>query len=427
MSATTKYALALQLLLALSMGLSAARASTVNAKDFGARGDGVSDDSDALQKAIDAAARETGGGELLIPAGRYVVKKTLRIEKLIGFSLRGEGHGGIIVPKRDGPTSNMGVTRLIWKGEDGGTLLEAIGTVGLKVEGLLLSGGDTEDTTQQGRAGMLMHLHSPVGWGCMITKLSAMTFHHAATGIQMGKAVGDICGSDALLEFLTFIRLDCGFRVIHRQGVDYTFTFLFAGHCKRVLHFECGGNLLVNTAQMTDCGVFAEISGGGRNAGTYLFNNIRVESSSGGRNDRFQALVCRPDARMVVAKFIGYDDCQWDWKSNRSERRAAPLCEIGPGSQVVFESSIFNSPLAALEGDEKGQASLVVRDSSFSYVSPAQSVKANAHGYFRFENCTEASGKFYPDLLKWPKLDAERLDPQAPYVGELPGPPAEGK
>lgn len=45
---------------------------TVNLRDFGATGDGVTDDAPAFQKALDSLA-DAGGGTLFIPAGKYVI------------------------------------------------------------------------------------------------------------------------------------------------------------------------------------------------------------------------------------------------------------------------------------------------------------------------------------------------------------------
>jgi polygalacturonase len=42
-----------------------------NVKDFGAKGDGAAINSDAINKAIDAAAAE-GGGTVYFPAGNYL-------------------------------------------------------------------------------------------------------------------------------------------------------------------------------------------------------------------------------------------------------------------------------------------------------------------------------------------------------------------
>jgi len=50
----------------------------LNVKGFGAKGDGVSDDTSAIQDAIDAAA-EAGGGIVLFPEGAYVISSPLSI------------------------------------------------------------------------------------------------------------------------------------------------------------------------------------------------------------------------------------------------------------------------------------------------------------------------------------------------------------
>lgn len=55
-------------------------------KDFGAKGDGRADDTEAIRKAIDGSA----DGAILLPAGRYVVSDVIEIRKS-GVVLRGEG------------------------------------------------------------------------------------------------------------------------------------------------------------------------------------------------------------------------------------------------------------------------------------------------------------------------------------------------
>ncbi|MFI1607860.1 glycosyl hydrolase family 28-related protein [Streptomyces griseofuscus] len=48
----------------------------LNVKDYGARGDGITDDAPALQAAITAASA-AGGGTLYVPAGRYILNTAL--------------------------------------------------------------------------------------------------------------------------------------------------------------------------------------------------------------------------------------------------------------------------------------------------------------------------------------------------------------
>ncbi|MHB9132637.1 MAG: glycosyl hydrolase family 28-related protein [Armatimonadota bacterium] len=76
-------------------------------RDFGAKGDGVTDDTVAIQWAIEAAKAQGKGAMAYLPAGRFVVSSTL---KLTGsdYYFGGSGYR----------------TALIWKGKAGGTTIE---------------------------------------------------------------------------------------------------------------------------------------------------------------------------------------------------------------------------------------------------------------------------------------------------------------
>jgi hypothetical protein len=76
-------------------------------RDFGAKGDGVTDDTLALQKTIDAAAAAAANAIAYLPSGSYVVTAPLRITGHDYF-VGGSGWG----------------SRLVWKGAEGGTLVE---------------------------------------------------------------------------------------------------------------------------------------------------------------------------------------------------------------------------------------------------------------------------------------------------------------
>ena len=64
-------------------------AVTLTAQEFGARGDGIADDSAAVQAAIDKAAGSGfGGGIVLVPSGRYRLTRTIyvwRAVRVIGY------------------------------------------------------------------------------------------------------------------------------------------------------------------------------------------------------------------------------------------------------------------------------------------------------------------------------------------------------
>ncbi|OMF47706.1 MULTISPECIES: glycosyl hydrolase family 28-related protein [Paenibacillus] len=94
----------------------------VSVKDFGAVGDGVTDDTSAFQNAIQQLS--TGnGGTLFLPKGKYLVKQTMNITKAI--SILGEGSDSTDM---DGFTPlYLAVSAIVW----GGTATEILKVTGL--------------------------------------------------------------------------------------------------------------------------------------------------------------------------------------------------------------------------------------------------------------------------------------------------------
>lgn len=83
---------------ALALALPVMAANVVSVKDFGAVGDGVANDTAAIQAALDAVAAR-GGGTVLVPAGTYVVAPSgvatwLRVGS--ATTVRGEGEAATV-------------------------------------------------------------------------------------------------------------------------------------------------------------------------------------------------------------------------------------------------------------------------------------------------------------------------------------------
>jgi hypothetical protein len=88
---TPLWATCLTCLLLFGLSLNAAAEHAVNVRDFGAKGDGVTDDTTAVQRAIDALSA-AGGGVLLFPRGTYSVTS---VKLAPGATYQGE-EGAII-------------------------------------------------------------------------------------------------------------------------------------------------------------------------------------------------------------------------------------------------------------------------------------------------------------------------------------------
>ena len=378
---------------AFAVGMSL-MAKPVNVMDFGAKGDGRSDDTEAVQKAINAASQRSGGGLLLIPAGRYVIKKTLKLEQAFGLTVRGEGAMGY---KAGWTNATATQSVLEWHGEEGGTLLHSHNCFGNNYENLAFYG-------LPGKAGILFLTTTSKGGGNMVHRFSNMSFSDAKTGMQMGSGETQKTNdSDLYLDSIFFGNLETGFLATHEQAVDYTFAFLFGLNVKTVFNFQRGGNLLVNTAQLTNCNVL-HIGQTGFNNGLFLLNNVRLESSSKYLKEphRWQLLTSGDNVGFAMVRFNNFCDAQWFW-FKQTPQPQTPLCEINAGMSVVFDSSAIQGPLAVLNGNDKSAARLVVQNSGFRYISPAVSVKSNEHGYFKLIDNFNASLAPFPDTVNWRK------------------------
>jgi sugar lactone lactonase YvrE len=86
------------------------RAVDFTREAFGAHADGIGDDADALQRAIDRVQETTGAGVLLIPEGRYRLGKTVHVWQ--GIRLLGYGNTRpVLVLGKDTPGFQEGTGR----------------------------------------------------------------------------------------------------------------------------------------------------------------------------------------------------------------------------------------------------------------------------------------------------------------------------
>ena len=81
---------------------------TIDVRQYGARGDGVHDDTDAIQQAFTAASQGHLGTTVVLPPGAYKISGTLTLADATGLVVRGSG----------------GRTRLQWVGDATAPLLQ---------------------------------------------------------------------------------------------------------------------------------------------------------------------------------------------------------------------------------------------------------------------------------------------------------------
>jgi len=375
----------------------------LNVRELGAVGDGVADDTQPLQWALALAQHPTRGGRVYIPCGNYRVTRTLKLTLVNGLIIYGDGSAKFTAHA----TQRDRVTCLAWDGEPGGTLMQVVSCGGLRFRDLNFAGKTATEQDANRRAGVLFQANSNRA-GTMLNSFRNVGFYHAGVGLRMGTTAGEKCNADLFFGTVVFQKLDAGLQVLGPQGVDYTFNALFAVDMGTILDFRRGGNLLVNSAQVTKCSVFLDIGAGGKMGGTYVCNNVRLESTGGGRTMRHQLLRTNPRGTNCTIRFTGFNDCQWAWDANHTPSREKRLCEIGPGAIATFDNSIFLSPLAQLHGRETHPASLILRECMF-FTNINRAVAADSYGYYQFLNCTNGSARPLPDRRKWPEQEPVQI------------------
>jgi hypothetical protein len=105
--------------------------SWLNAKSgFGAKGDGVTDDTNALQDAFNAAGNGIGNSTLYLPPGTYLITRTLSINNRLNISIIGDNPANTIIK---------------WGGVVRGTMIQINGTAYSKFDRLTWNGNRTAD------------------------------------------------------------------------------------------------------------------------------------------------------------------------------------------------------------------------------------------------------------------------------------------
>jgi hypothetical protein len=149
---------------------------TVSVKDFGAVGDGVADDTAAIQAAIDSVGTSTTltnkGGEIWFPAGSY--KITATINARTGVKLSGV-FGDIAYA---GQTSATG-SKLVWAGANSSTILSVYAVRFFTLDGLFIDAG-----TATGMTGILLDTNN-VPSGAMNT-FERFFIYNCLVGVQWG-------------------------------------------------------------------------------------------------------------------------------------------------------------------------------------------------------------------------------------------------
>ena len=175
---TTLFALALFALSAFGQENTKFPTSLLNIRSFGAMGDGATDDSAALQTAIDRV--NANGGCVYIPAGTYKLENpvSVKVVALRGLCITGDGPTSVLLPAAEA-TSGLDIT----------------GTIGLSYELVYLSNFKIKSAPSSNiLAGV--HMTGVAGFGVTNVQIDGsqgvMQYGFLLSGTQQGYIKGGV-------------------------------------------------------------------------------------------------------------------------------------------------------------------------------------------------------------------------------------------
>jgi hypothetical protein len=99
----------------------------INVKTYGAVGNGITNDTAAIQAAINACG--TSGGEVYFPPGTYLISSTLTVGNGTGASPNDSTINGIRLVGASASGYPLGVCRLVWGGAAAGIMVNVAGAI----------------------------------------------------------------------------------------------------------------------------------------------------------------------------------------------------------------------------------------------------------------------------------------------------------
>lgn len=191
-------------------------AAILNVRWFGAVGNGIVPDTDAIQAALNTVA--TKGGTLYFPPGRYRITRTLDAGASIGVRYQG-GSGSSRSTSLPGESPVQSPTALVWDGDPADVLFKWSGRDCI-FDGLAFQ-GRFDESGPRATIGFLVQKNSSVESGRAWFPSIHVT--DCDVGFQCATAASD-ANCDGLT-FGRFVAAKCttGFKVLNSLGHDFSF------------------------------------------------------------------------------------------------------------------------------------------------------------------------------------------------------------
>jgi hypothetical protein len=205
-----------------------------------AKGDGVADDTEAIQAALNMAYDKRGGTSIYFPPGKYRITKTLvlgkRGGKFGGYRLQGMllvGHGRNTV--------------MVWDGEEKGVMFWSLGSANSRYVGLTWDG--------RGKAAVGID-HNASHFETELRHQHEAFLNFTEAGIRIGK--GPLQSAEILYENCLFENCRIGVALLKFNDYDNTFDGCEFRNCGQGI-VNSKGNVYVRNCHFeasTDCDIY---------------------------------------------------------------------------------------------------------------------------------------------------------------------------
>lgn len=358
---------AVLLCVSASAGRAQSNGTEFNLKtDFGAVGDGQTNDSPALQAALDALA-QAGGGTLLVPPGRYALASPVNknfFNQASSIIIRGVGSSSQFLIKSGNGTRNIelgGLERLVLSG------LIFVGTPGVRDDAtiaLFLSYC----------AQVNIEYCDFYGISTISTPGGAVVYSHNSDLRIRNSAFRGCTGNSAIGNSVVYANQWLGVSVSDTDFIDYG-TLNGVGHSKTPLSLTyawvsvgtplsldaVGQNLVQLRGVRMDEGSwigFACVPGGVERVAQVRLSALRINVSSAALGAG--VVINRANQVVIDQSWMGY---------NTGARSAIRLTDAGNVTITSVQASKGNNGELALEADAATRLTIV--DSSFDTINTA--------------------------------------------------------
>ena len=372
----------------------------LNAKDFGAKGDGKTDDTKAVMNVIQAASGLAEGTvgknvckKVFFPVGTYLISETITL---------GSEHGGLLIEGVGVVTgqSLSGQSTLLWAGAAGEPLMQAWAMKGLRIDNMVFDGAS--------KAGTLLRVNSTDSktkdkkWldkyktqASSGYYISRTVFKNAAKGITLSDDAY-MCSDCSIFFNVTFNYLDTAFEANSEQNLCYTFIQPNFGYVGTAIKFKGGGSVNASVVNCHHTDVVFDIEKCGINSGVFDLSNIRPEQ--GGKTKGKRPVILKASGEvnvkitssMTTAGLYGDDE--------------TPAFILGPSVNLVVESSMICGKIARLTG-AKGELPTFItfRNCRFRVSSdPLREGRIDCDDFsgFRLSDCQVEQDEIVDNVLK---------------------------